>query len=223
MKAMILAAGRGTRMATLTDDTPKPLLKVGSKALIVWHIERLVAAGVKEIVINHAYLGQQVEDTLGDGQQWDAQITYSPESTALETAGGIANALPLLGTDSFLVVNGDVFCDIDYMTLVTALPKPNLAHLVMVDNPPEHPKGDFVLQAGKLKATGENQLTFSGVGVYSPALFDTVVQGEAARLAPLLTAAMADGLVTGGYHQGVWHDIGTPERLREIDRQLKAG
>ncbi|MFT6066871.1 MAG: MurNAc alpha-1-phosphate uridylyltransferase [Methylophilaceae bacterium] len=223
MKAMILAAGRGTRMATLTDDTPKPLLKVGGKALIVWHIERLVAAGVKEIVINHAYLGQQVEDTLGDGQQWDAQITYSPESTALETAGGIANALPLLGTDSFLVVNGDVFCDIDYMTLVTALPKPNLAHLVMVDNPPEHPKGDFVLQAGKLKATGENQLTFSGVGVYSPALFDTVVQGEAARLAPLLRAAMADGLVTGGHHQGVWHDIGTPERLREIDRQLKAG
>jgi MurNAc alpha-1-phosphate uridylyltransferase len=223
MKAMILAAGRGTRMATLTDDTPKPLLKVGGKALIVWHIERLVAAGVKEIVINHAYLGQQVEDTLGDGQQWDAQITYSPESTALETAGGIANALPLLGTDSFLVVNGDVFCDIDYMPLVTALPKPNLAHLVMVDNPPEHPKGDFVLQAGKLKATGENQLTFSGVGVYSPALFDTVVQGEAARLAPLLRAAMADGLVTGGHHQGVWHDIGTPERLREIDRQLKAG
>ena len=223
MKAMILAAGRGTRMATLTDDTPKPLLKVGGKALIVWHIERLVAAGVKEIVINHAYLGQQVEDTLGGGQQWGAQITYSPESTALETAGGIANALPLLGTDSFLVVNGDVFCDIDYMTLVTALPKPNLAHLVMVDNPPEHPKGDFVLQAGKLKATGENQLTFSGVGVYSPALFDTVVQGEAARLAPLLRAAMADGLVTGGHHQGVWHDIGTPERLREIDRQLKAG
>lgn len=223
MKAMILAAGRGTRMATLTDDTPKPLLKVGGKALIVWHIERLVAAGVKEIVINHAYLGQQVEDTLGDGQQWDAQITYSPESTALETAGGIANALPLLGTDSFLVVNGDVFCDIDYMPLVTALPKPNLAHLVMVDNPPQHPKGDFVLQAGKLKAAGENQLTFSGVGVYSPALFDTVVQGEAARLAPLLRAAMADGLVTGGHHQGVWHDIGTPERLREIDRQLKAG
>ena len=223
MKAMILAAGRGTRMATLTDDTPKPLLKVGGKALIVWHIERLVAAGVKEIVINHAYLGQQVEDTLGDGQQWDAQITYSPESTALETAGGIANALPLLGTDSFLVVNGDVFCDIDYMTLVTALPKPNLAHLVMVDNPPEHPKGDFVLQAGKLKATGENQLTFSGVGVYSPALFDTVVQGEAARLAPLLRAAMADGLVTGGHHQGVWHDIGTPERLHQIDRQLRVG
>ena len=223
MKAMILAAGRGTRMATLTDDTPKPLLKVGGKALIVWHIERLVAAGVKEIVINHAYLGQQVEDTLGGGQQWGAQITYSPESTALETAGGIANALPLLGADSFLVVNGDVFCDIDYMALVTALPKPSLAHLVMVDNPPEHPKGDFVLQAGKLKAAGENQLTFSGVGVYSPALFDTVVQGEAARLAPLLRAAMADGLVTGGHHQGVWHDIGTPERLREIDRQLKAG
>ncbi len=223
MKAMILAAGRGTRMAPLTDNMPKPLLKVGGKALIVWHIERLVAAGVKEIVINHAYLGQQVEDTLGDGQQWGAKITYSPESTALETAGGIANALPLLGADSFLVVNGDVYCDIDYMALVTALPKPNLAHLVMVDNPPQHPKGDFVLQAGKLNAAGESQLTFSGVGVYSPALFDTVVQGEAARLAPLLTAAMADGLVTGEHHQGVWHDIGTPERLRQIDEQLKAG
>lgn len=221
MKAMILAAGRGTRMAPLTDNTPKPLLKVGGKALIVWHIERLVAAGFKEIVINHAYLGQQVENALGDGRQWGAKITYSPENTALETAGGIANALPLLGTDSFLVVNGDVFCDIDYAALVKALAKPNLAHLVMVDNPPQHFKGDFTLQAGKLNADGESQLTFSGVGVYSPALFDSVVRGEPAKLAPLLKAAMVEGLVTGEHHQGVWHDIGTPERLRQIDKQLR--
>lgn len=221
MKAMILAAGRGTRMAPLTDSMPKPLLKVGGKALIVWHIERLAAAGFKKIVINHAYLGQQVEDTLGDGQQWGVQIVYSPEAAALETAGGIANALPLLGSTPFLVVNGDVFCDIDYAALIQALPHPNLAHLVMVDNPPQHPKGDFLLESGRLKADGEKQLTFSGIGVYSPALFDVVVPGEAAKLAPLLKAAMLNGLVTGEHHLGVWHDIGTPERLRQIDQQLR--
>jgi MurNAc alpha-1-phosphate uridylyltransferase len=220
MKAMILAAGRGARMAPLTDNTPKPLLKVGGKALIVWHIERLVAAGFKEIVINHSYLGRQVEDALGDGQQWGAQIIYSPEAVALETAGGIANALSLLSHNSFLVVNGDVFCDIDFLPLIQALHQPKLAHLVMVNNPLQHPQGDFELQSGKLKYDGENQLTFSGVGVYSPALFQTVVRGEAARLAPLLKAAMKDDLVTGEHHQGVWHDIGTPRRLHQIDMQL---
>ncbi|MEE9331105.1 MAG: nucleotidyltransferase family protein [Methylophilaceae bacterium] len=218
MKAMILAAGRGQRMMPLTENMPKPLLKIADKPLIVWHIERLVKAGFKEIVINHAYLGQQIEDALGEGSQWGISIQYSPEETALETAGGVANALPLLGDAPFLVVNGDVFSEIDFSQV---LQTPNLAHLVMVDNPPQHPKGDFVLQSGKLQAEGDAKLTFSGIGVYSPALFNDVVKGEAAKLAPLLKTAMVAGLVSGEYYQGVWHDIGTPERLEEIDLMLR--
>lgn len=218
MKAMILAAGRGQRMMPLTADTPKPLLKVAGKALIVWHIERLAKAGFKEIVINHAYLGLQIEKALGDGGQWGVSIQYSPEKTALETAGGIANALPLLGDAPFLVVNGDVFSEIDFSQ---RLESPNLAHLVMVTNPPQHPNGDFVLNEGKLQADGDATLTFSGVGVYSPSLFKDIEKGEAARLAPLLKVGMAEGLVTGEYYEGVWHDIGTPERLAQIDATLR--
>jgi N-acetyl-alpha-D-muramate 1-phosphate uridylyltransferase len=225
MKAMILAAGRGERMRPLTDSMPKPLLKVGGKPLIVWHIERLVAAGFKELVINHAYLGQQIEVELGNGGQWGADIVYSPEGVALETAGGIANALPLLGDAPFLVVNGDVFCEIDFSHLKQVLKQPNLAHLVMVNNPEQHPKGDFLLQDDKLKADGleandEEKLTFSGIGVYSPMLFKQLVRGEAAKLAPLLKQAMLNGLVSGEHFQGVWHDIGTPERLQAIDDSL---
>ncbi|MCH9799426.1 MAG: nucleotidyltransferase family protein [Betaproteobacteria bacterium] len=225
MKAMILAAGRGERMRPLTDSMPKPLLKVGGKPLIVWHIERLVAAGFKELVINHAYLGQQIEAALGDGSQWGADIVYSAEGVALETAGGIANALPLLGNAPFLVVNGDVFCEIDFSHLEQVLKQPNLAHLVMVNNPEQHPKGDFLLQDDKLKADGlkansEDKLTFSGIGVYSPMLFKQIVRGEAAKLAPLLKQAMLNGLVSGEHFQGVWHDIGTPERLQAIDNAL---
>jgi N-acetyl-alpha-D-muramate 1-phosphate uridylyltransferase len=221
MKAMILAAGRGERMRPLTDNTPKPLLKVGGKALIAWHIERLVEAGFQELIINHAYLGQQIEDELGDGTWWGVKIKYSPEKTALETAGGIANALPLLGNAPFLVVNGDIFSEIDFDHLKKESLKPSgLAHLVMVDNPLQHPQGDFALYAGKLKADGEAKLTFSGVGVYSPLLFKDVVRGGSAKLAPLLKAAMVNGLVTGEHYQGVWHDVGTPERLRKIDAIL---
>jgi N-acetyl-alpha-D-muramate 1-phosphate uridylyltransferase len=218
MKAMILAAGRGERMRPLTDVTPKPLLKVGGKSLIVWHIERLGKAGFKEIVINHAHLGQQIEDALGDGAEWGVSIQYSPEQTALETAGGIANALPLLGNAPFLVVNGDVFADIDYANLT--LLAPNLAYLVMVDNPLQHPDGDFALIDGRLHEDGDRKLTFSGIGVYHPDLFKDIVQGEAAKLAPLLKAAMAQNLVKGIKHQGIWHDIGTPERLRQLDELL---
>jgi len=214
MKAMILAAGRGQRMMPLTANTPKPLLKIAGKALIVWHIERLAQAGFKELVINHAYLGQQIEDVLGDGSQWDVSIQYSPEATALETAGGIANALPLLGEEPFLVVNGDVFTE---MTFPSALDENMLAHLVMVDNPAHHPEGDFVLQTGKLNDGAGTKLTFSGVGIYSPALFKEVATGLPAKLAPLLRAAMVNHLVTGEHFQGVWHDIGTPERLVAID------
>lgn len=221
MKAMILAAGRGERMRPLTDHTPKPLLKVGGKALIVWHIERLAAAGFTELIINHAYLGQQIEDALGDGTQRGVHIQYSPESTALETAGGIAKALPLLANTPFLVVNGDVFTEIDFAPLRTALVKPNLAHLVMVDNPPQHPQGDFALSNGQVLAVGEQKLTFSGIGVYSPELFRDLVRGEPAKLAPLLKQAMTQNLVSGQHYSGLWHDIGTPERLSALDASIK--
>jgi N-acetyl-alpha-D-muramate 1-phosphate uridylyltransferase len=224
MRAMILAAGRGERMRPLTDHTPKPLLPVGDKPLIVWHIERLAQAGIREIVINHAHLGQQIEQALGDGRQWQVDIQYSPEQTALETAGGIAQALPLLGEQPFLVVNGDVFTDIDYATLAlpaaSALPEAKLAHLVMVDNPPQHAQGDFALEYGLVKETGEHKLTFSGVGVYHPQLFQHVVRGQPAKLAPLLKTAMQQALVSGQHHTGIWHDIGTPERLQQIDAWL---
>ncbi|HAF00760.1 MAG TPA: mannose-1-phosphate guanylyltransferase [Methylophilaceae bacterium] len=222
MKAMILAAGRGERMRPLTDHTPKPLLKVGGKPLIVWHIERLTQAGFKTLIINHAHLGQQIEDALGSGSQWGAQIQYSPEKIALETAGGIANALPLLGNEPFLVVNGDVFTAFDFTPLKTALKPAHLAHLVMVNNPAQHPQGDFALQEYKLYAEGAIKLTFSGIGVYSPALFKDIARGQAAKLAPLLKAAMQQNLVTGEHYQGIWHDIGTPERLQAIDQQLNS-
>lgn len=218
MRAMILAAGRGERMRPLTDHTPKPLLEVGGKPLIVWHIERLAQAGVTEIVINHAHLGAQIEAALGDGGRWQVQLKYSEEATALETAGGIAYALPLLGTQPFLVVNGDVYTDIDYASL--ALPAGMLAHLVMVDNPPQHPAGDFGLVNGRLVAAASQTLTFSGVGVYDPALFKGVVRGQPAKLAPLLKAAMRQQQVSGQYHRGIWHDIGTPERLKQLDDWL---
>ncbi len=218
MKAMILAAGRGERMRPLTDHAPKPLLQVGGKPLIVWHLERLAQAGFKEIVINHAHLGIQVEQALGDGRQWGVHIQYSPEKTALETAGGIANALHLLGDEPFLVVNGDVFTDIDFAHLQLA---PNhLAHLVLIDNPPQHSQGDFVFEAGEIKSEGMSKLTFSGVGVYHPALFVDIERGAAAKLAPLLRQAVADNKATAEHFQGVWHDIGTPERLMALNQQL---
>lgn len=219
MRAMILAAGRGERMRPLTDHTPKPLLVVGGKPLIVWHIERLARAGFRELVINHAHLGAQIEAALGDGRYWQVSIFYSAEATALETAGGIANALPLLGDLPFLVINGDVFTDIDYASL--ALPTDRLAHLVMVDNPPQHAAGDFGLEHGFVLDSAEHRLTFSGVGVYHPELFSSIQHGQAAKLAPLLRAAMQQQRVTGQHHHGLWHDIGTPERLAQLDQWLQ--
>lgn len=217
---MILAAGRGNRMRPLTDDTPKPLLKVGGKPLIVWHLENLARAGFHDIVINHAHLGNQIEAALGDGSQWNVAIRYSAEGTALETAGGIAKALPFLGTEPFLVVNGDVFIDMDFSPLGQTLTAGKLAHLVMVDNPQQHPDGDFAFHNGALSLEGAPRLTFSGVAVYDPSLFVDIVPGQVARLAPLLQQAIAQGKASGEHHQGVWHDIGTPERLYELDRQL---
>ena len=212
--AMILAAGRGERMRPLTDHTPKPLLKVHDKPLIVWHIERLKKAGITQLVINHAHLGEQIEQALGDGSSLDVSISYSPEDTALETGGGIARALPLLGEQPFLVVNGDVWTDINYSEL--ALSEDDLAHLVLVNNPSHNPNGDFALNNDRVTSGGANKLTFSGIGLYQPSLF--VAQPEERfPLAPLLREAMSLNKVSGFHHRGVWMDIGTPERLAEIN------
>ena len=218
--AMILAAGRGERMRPLTDYTPKPLLEVAGKPLIVWHIERLARAGFRQLVINHAYLGEQIEQGLGDGSQWGVEIRYSPEGegTALETGGGIFRALPRL-EDPFLVVNGDVWCDLDPGTL--RLPAGDLAQLVLVDNPPQHPEGDFCLDDGRVGLSCPERLTFSGIGVYRRALFDGCEDG-AFPLAPLLRRAIGQGRVGGTHYQGQWVDVGTPERLHELDRRLRA-
>ena len=222
MKAMILAAGRGERMRPLTDHTPKPLLQVGGKPLIVWHLERLSDAGFRDIVINHAHLGSQIEAALGNGQRWGLSIRYSAEMIALETAGGIANALPLLGEHPFLVVNSDVFTDVDFSKLKNALHKDKLAHLILVDNPPQHQDGDFSLNNDQLTLDGVRRLTFSGIAVYHPALFADVEQGHAAKLAPLLRQAISQGLASAEHYQGKWYDIGTPERLLELNQELEA-
>lgn len=218
---MILAAGRGKRMRPLTDAKPKPLLTVAGKPLIVWHIERLAAAGIRDLVINHAHLGQQIEDVLGDGAHWGVRIRYSAEGEgrALNTGGGILRALPLLGESPFLVVNADVWCDVDLDRL--ALPPATLVNLVMVDNPAHHPEGDFSLVADRLHEQGQPRLTYSGIGAYSPALFADSRPG-AFPLAPLLRDAIARGRAAGVHHRGQWSDVGTPERLAELDRQVRS-
>ncbi len=226
MRAMILAAGRGERMRPLTDHTPKPLLAAGGKPLIVWHIERLADAGITELVINHAHLGEQIERALGDGAQFGVRISYSPEHpSALETAGGIAHALHLLGKEPFAVVNGDIYCDYDFARLpqcASALQSgSDMTHLVLVNNPPHHPEGDFGLQSNRV-VDGAPRLTFSGIGVYSPALFHHLDRNAAAPLAPLLRAQIAAGRVSGEHHTGRWVDVGTPQRLEELDKALRA-
>lgn len=229
---MILAAGRGERMRPLTDHTPKPLLQAGGKPLIVWHIERLVRAGITDLVINHAHLGALIEQALGDGRQFGATIRYSDEGTALETAGGIAFALPLLGNEPFAVVNGDIYCDYDFAQLpaLAAQMQNNQdnAHLVLVDNPAHHPQGDFLLRDARILPTNEQsltpndslQLTFSGIGLYRPSLFARIPRGSKAPLAPLLREQIALGKISGEHHRGAWVDVGTPQRLTELDQQL---
>jgi MurNAc alpha-1-phosphate uridylyltransferase len=216
---MILAAGRGERMRPLTDQIPKPLLTVAGKPLIVWHIECLARAGVRDLVINHAHLGQQIEQRLGDGSHWGLRIRYSAEGEgrALETGGGIFRALPMLGDGPFLVVNADIWTDVDVAQL--ALADADLACLVMVDNPLQHAAGDFRLDHGRLYAEGEPRLTFSGVGVYRATLFAGCRPG-AFPLAPLLRDAMRRGRVSGVHHRGDWVDVGTPQRLAELERAL---
>lgn len=217
MKAMILAAGRGERMRPLSDALPKCLLQVRGKPLIVWMIEALARSGVAEIVINHAHLGHMIEAELGDGHRYRVAIRYSPEAEALETAGGIAKALPLLGTAPFLAVNSDIFCDFDFAGLVTRALGQQLAHLVLVSNPSHHPQGDFGLRGSRVEDAGDPKWTFSGIGLYQPGLFAGVTPGSKGQIAPLLRAAMARGLVSGELHNGEWHDVGTPQRLAELN------
>ena len=224
MKAMILAAGRGERMRPLSDTCPKPLLEAGGTPLIVHHLHRLQAAGFREIVINHAHLGQQIEAALGDGSQLGLRIRYSPEAQALETAGGIRQARALLGDAPFLVINGDVFCDADLAAL-RAMGGPSgadLAHLLLVPNPPHNPAGDFHLDGSRLTPEHGTRLTFSGIGLYHPDLFAPIAAGQRAPLGPLLRETIAAGRVSGSQHDGLWMDIGTPERLAELDALLRA-
>jgi MurNAc alpha-1-phosphate uridylyltransferase len=219
MKAMILAAGLGTRMRPLTDVTPKPLLEVGGIPLIVWHLEKLAHYGFKEVVINIAHLGYQIPEALGDGSEWGLAITYSDEQEegGLESAGGIVKALPHLAkSDPFLVVNGDVWTDYDF-DLDMKLAEGVLAHLVLVPNPVHNPKGDFALVDGKVMDMPH--YTFSGIGYYAPKLFKGLPYGKRA-LAPLLRKAMQEGRVTGELFEGEWYDIGTPERLEMLNAHL---
>jgi MurNAc alpha-1-phosphate uridylyltransferase len=226
MRAMILAAGRGERMRPLTDARPKPMLEVGGKPLIQWHLESLSRAGIRQVVINHAWLGAMIEAALGDGRRFGVHIRYSPERVALEAAGGIAQALPLLGPAPFLVVNGDIFVRFDFSALVeragAVLAGGADAHLVLVDNPPQHPSGDFVLTQGRVIEDGASRLTYSGIGIYRPELFRAIDPGSRAPLAPLLRAAMREGRVTGEHFTGCWVDVGTPQRLADLDAKLRA-
>ncbi len=218
MRAMILAAGRGERLRPLTDTTPKPLIEVGGKPLIEHHIQALAAAGFREIVINQGHLGDQLPRIIGDGCRWNISIHWSDEQPeALETGGGIYKALPLLGSTPFLVVNGDVWTDYPF-TRLRAI-KCSWAHLVLVPNPPQHPVGDFCLQHGRIRNEGESKLTFSGIGVYHPRLFDGCAAGKFS-VVPLLRAVMEKQLVTGEQYTGIWEDIGTLERLYSIRQQL---
>ena len=231
--AMILAAGRGERMRPLTDITPKPLLEVKGKALIEYHLERLAAAGIERVVINHAWLGEQLIQRLGDGSRYNLDILYSKEETALETAGGIIHALPLLcpshNESHFLVINGDVFTDISFAHILANTPlkiscqgnTSLLAHLILVPNPPHNRDGDFYLQDQHVfkqipKSINATKYTFSGIGIYSSVLFSHLPQGKL-RLAPVLIDAMAQKRVTGALYQGTWIDIGTPQRLAQLN------
>lgn len=216
---MILAAGRGERMRPLSDTVPKPLLVAGGKPLIVHLIEQVVRAGMQEIVINHSHLGKQIEKYLADGGRYGARIAYShEEGGGLETGGGIFKALSLINTDPFVVINGDIWTDFPFDHLPARLT--GLAHLVLVDNPAQHPQGDFCLHDGQVLSEGTPRLTFSGVGVYARALFAESRPGKF-PLAPLLRAAMARGQVSGEHYAGRWRDVGTPQRLSELDQELR--
>lgn len=221
MKAMILAAGRGERLRPLTLHTPKPLVKACGVPLIEYQIRALKAAGFNDFVINHAWLGQQIEDYLQDGSRLGVSIVYSPEGEPLETGGGIFKALPLLGKEPFLVANGDIWTNYDYRPL--QLTAGDLAHLILVDNPLHHPEGDFFLSNGRVVEAGEacDRFTYSGIAILHPDLFRTCEAG-AFKLAPVLRAAIAEGRVSGTLHTGRWVDVGTHERLAEVEQLIEA-
>ncbi len=234
MKALVFAAGLGERMRPLTDHTPKPLLEAGGRPLIAWHLQKLAAIGVRDVVLNTSWLAPRFPEVLGDGARWGLRLRYAHEGdTPLETGGGMLHALPLLGEAPFIAVNGDIWTDFDF----ARLPREPAgdAHLVLVDNPDHHPEGDFVLDAdGRLHAEGGPRLTFAGIGVYRPSLFEgwRSAVGDAPganeepprfRLAPVLRAAMARGRIEGRHHAGRWTDVGTPQRLDALSRELDAG
>ncbi|MGQ0509725.1 MAG: N-acetylmuramate alpha-1-phosphate uridylyltransferase MurU [Betaproteobacteria bacterium] len=224
MKAMLLAAGRGERMRPLTDTLPKPLLEAGGKTLLAWHLERLAAAGIREAVINVSWLGEQIIEHFGDGSGYGLAIAWSRESPApLETAGGIAAALPLLGDAPFLLVNSDVYTDCDLSRVAAARLGEALAHLVLVPNPEHHPRGDFSLSGGIVGETGAPRYTYAGIALLSPRIVSGVAPGAKAPLGPLLHRAAAEGRATGELHAGCWCDVGTPQRLSALDEKLRKG
>ncbi len=224
MKAMILAAGRGERLRPLTDKLPKPLINVAGKSLVAYHLENLAAAGIDEIVINTAWLAGKIHQQLGDGSNFGVSIQYSDEGVALETAGGIINALSLLGDEPFLVINGDIWCDFDFSALKiqsTLITKSKLqAHLILVNNPEHNQQGDFSLQDKLIKNTGSSMSTFSGIGIYKPEFFAETKSG-ASPLAPLIREKCEENLVSGQFHAGLWTDVGTIERLQTLEDFLK--
>ena len=222
MKAMILAAGRGERLRPLTQTTPKALVEAGGKPLIGWHLERLAASGLREAVINVSHLAAQIVEALGDGARYGVRIAWSREPEPLETAGGIAKAREILGADPFLLVNGDVYCEYDFSRLGGFSLKRHLAHLVLIPNPPHHPKGDFTLERGVVGNAPAPRYTYSGIAVMSPALVASVPAGEKAPLAPLLRAAAEQGRISGELYAGLWQDVGTAERLAELRAHLSS-
>jgi MurNAc alpha-1-phosphate uridylyltransferase len=222
MKAMLLAAGRGERLRPITDRMPKPLVPAGGKPLIAWHLERLAASGCREVVSNVSHLGEQIVEYVGDGRRFGLQVTFSREAQPLETAGGIAQALPLLGAAPFLLVNADTYCEIDFSRLLSHELSASLAHLVLVPNPPHRLQGDFSLQRGAIGNEGAPRYTYAGVAVMSPRLVEPVKRGEKAPLAPLLRSAADQRLITGEVFGGLWQDVGTVERLAELEKQLES-
>ena len=224
-RAIILAAGRGERLRPLTDRTPKPLLRVGGRPLIEWQIERLARGGFRDLVINHAHLGAQIEETLGNGQRFGVRIRYSPESPALETAGGIVQAMPLLDAQPFVVVSGDIHTDFDFASLAPRIdaiardPEANAAHLVLVDNPPWHSRGDMGLAAGRITRSAP-ALTSANIAVFHPRIFLGLGAGTWLKLFPWLYQFVEAGLVTGEHFRGAWDNVGTAEQLAALDQRL---
>ncbi len=225
MKAMILAAGFGERMRPLTEVTPKPLLRAGGIPLMEHHVRALAGAGIRQLVVNVSHLGEQIVDYFGSGERWGVEISYSPEDTPLETAGGVREALHLLGNEAFLVVNGDVWCDYPFERLLALELQPwETARLIMVDNPPQHPDGDFLLDTeGRLhqRGPGGKGYTYAGIALFRPGFFAGIERGRLA-LRPLLDAAIVRGALGGEYYAGLWEDVGTPQRLADLDARLRS-